>query len=829
MPTLDDVIFRFLGDNQLSGPLLQIARDMGLVQTGADGAAISTGVLGDMVGGLATAAGGAIILAGVYMEVTDALQQAGDETQRQTAFTVALGDTVGQTSAVMAQWGGTIDQVVSDTGRGRVEIMGISDDFALAGIKNQDTMKSIEEATTASAYMTGNSVDSVGSAFERMILSGKVLPKTLATYGLSLADLGVTSQQFAADTADERAQILSAAVAKKGGAQANEAYKESYAGMIDRIQQAWQNFQIAIGDSLLPLVIPILGAFANALGWIAHGVQLIPGPLLVLGLGIVTLTGFILVAAGLMTVWIPISAALAGILGTDATVMGILGGAIGMLMPDFTALAMGMGATDMEATYLGVTMVGTSGGVMAFAGAVWAATTAVMAFLFTTPIGWLILLGIAIAAVITYFGWWGPIIDGTKNLLSGLWNIIKIGAADIGNLILNFTPLGGIIKVVMNLKAGWDAFMKTAAGTQVMAGWIWLLTAVGHGMTILMADLGNAGQWISHFITMVGKAMGITNSAGKSFDYVGAIVWWLTGIFGGLTYAAHLLLFVFQNFYIAGTWIANALQIAGNAAQKFICWIIGCSPGIVPALKLLSAAVNIAMIPIRYFGSLILAMGQLVLQGINLVLNHFGILPQNIQMYMNLAWDVINVVWNDMKSLFATALTILQPIINAFTTVQADITTVLTTLWSFIQTIASNIGNAFTQLGTIVVTAIMTIVTSITTNLMGALTSIKSFICAIVGCSPGLVPAFQLLGRTVPDEVSRILPHIAKLNAVIPNAHIGFGGIGTGGSSAGAGGSTYSSTSTSGVVNHNETIHIDASNMSKADLKDLLIQIYENP
>ena len=59
-----------------------------------------------------------------------------------------------------------------------------------------------------------------------------------------------------------------------------------------------------------------------------------------------------------------------------------------------------------------------AGAVMSFVGALASATMATLIFLATNPIGWLILLGLAIVAVISYFHLWGPVINGTKRLFS---------------------------------------------------------------------------------------------------------------------------------------------------------------------------------------------------------------------------------------------------------------------------------------------------------------------------------------------------------------------------------------------------------------------------
>jgi hypothetical protein len=99
------------------------------------------------------------------------------------------------------------------------------------------------------------------------------------------------------------------------------------------------------------------------------------------------------------------------------------------------------------------------------------------------------------------------------------------------------------------------------------------------------------------------------------------------------------------------------------------------------------------------------------------------------------------------------------------------------------------------------------IVSTIQSNIANAVGFLRSFLCPIIGCSPGIIPAFKEMGRVVPAEIGRIMPALGRLNAGVPT----FNGIGIGG----------------GTHYHQHNVKIDARHLSAEQLVPLLVQVYE--
>ena len=825
MPTLDDVIFRFVGQNELSGPLLQIATDMGLVGKSADGAAVSTGALGSAVGGLATMAGGAVLLGGAVLEAKDALDKASTAQQQNRVFTIALGQSYSQSGTIMKQWSGTMNQVESDTAQSAITVGSMADSYAIAGIRLQSTMKDTMEATTADAYMTGTAVDSVTNGFERMILSGKVLPKTLASFGLSLADLGVTSQQFAADTANERAEIIDAAVAKKGGVSANNAYRDSYQGMIQIIMNAWDNFQIAVGNSLLPVVIPVLQDIATAAMWLAHGIQLIPGPVLAVGLGLVALTGIILIAAGAMTVWSVASVALAGILETDTSVMGIMGGAVGMLTPDFTALTAAITGTDYSATLLGVDIAGTQGGIVALTASTWAAILPFVAIL--VPI---IAVGVAIYEIGNQMGWWTSSLDkaqtsmnamnsnlqtltqkqttakqavddakaaldkqtaGTPAYITAQKNLAKATSdyATINGEVTKQTTANAkyqaqLTKATNDLNTAYLKAAKAAIAYDLASGNITKSQAASK-----LKDLGTVVSGNTDSIqAMTDKA----NALNKTTDEMNTKVPTATGNwgrFGEAIIAASLGKGPMPTATPAVLPVANPVTTPPGQANAY-----NPTPTIKTGLAALPDATKLDPL-------------HKMLKDIVCVI--YGCSPGLIPGF-NALWSTISKTWSNISTTFGSAQSVVQPVITDFQGMYTQTNTTMTNLSNSATSILSTMTTSFGNFATGASSAIVSVAGTINSDLGNALNILDKFYCKIAGCSPGLIPAFKLLGKTVPEEVNRVLPHLNLLNGAV-------GGIG---------GTKFTATGGNSVINHNEQINFTAK-YTTAEMKQILIEVYE--
>ena len=119
--------------------------------------------------------------------------------------------------------------------------------------------------------------------------------------------------------------------------------------------------------------------------------------------------------------------------------------------------------------------------------------------------------------------------------------------------------------------------------------------------------------------------------------------------------------------------------------------------------------------------------------------------------------------------------------------------------------------------------------------------------CRIMGCSPGIIPAFKKLGREVPRQISKTLPHLEALSSAmnIPSTSLEVSAIPSLDSSVldsltvpltssggdGYGSSPYNRSSVNTTYNdHNhyhEPITINAKDMSLNEFKSTLISVLE--
>lgn len=219
---------------------------------------------------------------------------------------------------------GAMKQDISDaaaaTGRSGGEIRGYFNQMGIAGVTNTQLLEDSFEALSGKAYQTGNSIESMESKMQTMVLTGNASNRMLKTLGLSAEDLaaamGVSADQvqeaFKNMTAEERLQAITKAMGD--GAAANEMYKNSYAGLKAQADVAMAGLMGAIGQAILPVVVPALQAATTAIQALTAGFQALPGPVqaIIGGIG-----GFAAIAL-----------AVVGILGTLGQVISIVSGGL---------------------------------------------------------------------------------------------------------------------------------------------------------------------------------------------------------------------------------------------------------------------------------------------------------------------------------------------------------------------------------------------------------------------------------------------------------------------------------------------------------------------
>ena len=187
--------------------------------------------------------------------------------------------------------GGSMDDLKSKasalsdaTGRSGGVIRDYFNQMGIAGVTNTDLLSSSFEALAGKSYQTGNSIESMEGRLQRMVMTGQASGMSLQRLGIDAEDLGramgVTAEEaskaFKELTPEERLEAITKAMGD--GAEANEMYKNSYAGLKERADAAMAGLMGAVGQAILPVVIPALQAATDVIKALSAGFQALPGP-----------------------------------------------------------------------------------------------------------------------------------------------------------------------------------------------------------------------------------------------------------------------------------------------------------------------------------------------------------------------------------------------------------------------------------------------------------------------------------------------------------------------------------------------------------------------
>lgn len=200
------------------------------------------------------------------------------------------------------------------TGRSGGVVRDYFNQMGIAGVTNTDLLSSSFEALAGKAYQTNSSVEAMEGKMQTMVLTGNASSKMLKSLGLSAEDLanamGVSADQvsdaFKDMTPEQRLEAISKAMGD--GAEANKMYKDSYAGLKDQAQTAMAGLMGAVGQAILPVLVPALQMATDFIKKLTDGFKNLPGPVqaIIGGIG-----GFAaILAAG------------AGVLGIFGTIIG---------------------------------------------------------------------------------------------------------------------------------------------------------------------------------------------------------------------------------------------------------------------------------------------------------------------------------------------------------------------------------------------------------------------------------------------------------------------------------------------------------------------------
>lgn len=192
--------------------------------------------------------------------------------------------TFANTGVSMDTLKGKSNELSNSTGRAGGVIRDYFNQMGIAGVRNTDLLASSFEALSGRSYQTGNSIESMESKMQRMVLSGSASNIALRSLGLNAeslaASMGVSadevSKAFEALTPEERLQAITKAMGD--GAAANEMYKNSYEGLKAQADAAMAGLMGAVGQAILPVLVPALQAATNAIKFLTDGFKALPGP-----------------------------------------------------------------------------------------------------------------------------------------------------------------------------------------------------------------------------------------------------------------------------------------------------------------------------------------------------------------------------------------------------------------------------------------------------------------------------------------------------------------------------------------------------------------------
>lgn len=327
----------------------------------------------------------------------------------------------------------------------------------------------------------------------------------------------------------------------------------------------------------------------------------------------------------------------------------------------------------------------------------WAMTTALLA----NPITWIVVAVIALAVAVyevgKAFGWWKDI----PSLLSAVWS----GIQRMWDAFVNHPDVQAVIKALSE-------------------AWNWLVSAVGEVIKAVedFFDIHINGEFDA--VHAIIEGIGIVWQ-GISFPLrvVISILQFLWGVLGSVASAIQTAQSKFGAFGGFLATMASPILFVYECLKKIVCILLGCSPGIVPALQQVSETFSTVWNTIASFvGGII----STVISYIQPLLDIFmQIVSFMIEMFLpvwNLLSSILTVIWNAVSQLIN--------IFQAFLMGQITLPQMLTMIWTLIQTMFMTI---LTMIINFVFTWAGQLITSAITAASGFVNNIITWISSLPG------------------------------------------------------------------------------------------------
>jgi hypothetical protein len=493
---------------------------------GLDNAAESTD-------GVSAAAGVAGL--GITAMIGGMINGAGNIQDQYRRIGGVMGTSAAQTEAL---WGATASKMAEATGRGAGQAREFIIKMGTAGITNSQLIADGFKMISGAAFLTGNSVESIQTAYQRVLMSGTLGSRQLMQLGINSSDVmkatGMTVEELNVKmkgmSQEQRAALLNSIMNLKDGTVANEAYKSSWQHSLDAMERAGQYALRVLGALVLPTakwaVDGVTGAINNLVAWMdklqGPTGDLIKGFLaagLILAGFIGVLTGIIAamrllqIWSALVTIW-TYALRLAHALAAAAS--GDFAGALGILRGAKAADAVATeGQVAAENTSI-FSKIRSGGASLLLAAqtaystaAMWAHILAVEAYTFLTSGTVLATVGaIASRTALT-------VVTGIATAAQWAWNAAMM-ANPIGLVVLAIAALIGALIYV---------FTQTEWGRKVIASlWNYLSGLVGFLKGI---DMNKIWEWLWKGLKFAFDMVFLPFTLGRIF--IEEIIKWLTG------------------------------------------------------------------------------------------------------------------------------------------------------------------------------------------------------------------------------------------------------------------------------------------------------------
>lgn len=177
-----------------------------------------------------------------------------------------------------------VNSAAAATGRSGGQVRSYFNQMGIAGIKNGDLLESSFKSVAGAAVQLDVPLESVQNAMQKIIMTGNANDNTLRRLGLTSDDLGralgVTGEEAksAFEALDQEGKLQALTTAMGSGAQANDMYRHSYAGLKAQAEAAMAGLMGAIGEGVLPVINPMIEGSTNVVKGLTDAFKSLPGP-----------------------------------------------------------------------------------------------------------------------------------------------------------------------------------------------------------------------------------------------------------------------------------------------------------------------------------------------------------------------------------------------------------------------------------------------------------------------------------------------------------------------------------------------------------------------